>query len=148
MTTLASWRLWVFNAMTHRILDQSSLITQYMIICHLIRRKKSDPISFRFHIHFILGRPSKFSKQAALRRRLSKLMVNARASWCNSNGSKSKQHDSILMQNWNVILLNLISFLHLVAPAEIFCMVVTGNLHQSVGFPGASIWYTPQQDII
>ena len=47
-------------------------------------------------------------------------MVNARASWCNSTGSKSKQHDNVLMQNWNVILLNLISFLHLVAPAERF----------------------------
>ena len=42
------------------------------------------------------------------------------------------------MQNWNVMLLNLISFLHLVAPAERFCMVVTGTLRQSVGFPGAS----------
>ena len=33
--------------------------------------------------------------------------------------------------------LNLISFLHLVAPGERFCMVVTGTLRQSVGFPGA-----------
>ena len=47
-------------------------------------------------------------------------MVNMRASWCNSTGSKSKQHDNVLMQNWNMIQLNLISFLHLVAPAERF----------------------------
>ena len=47
-------------------------------------------------------------------------MVNARTSGCNSTGSKSKQHDNVLMQNWKVIQLNLISFLHLVAPAERF----------------------------
>ena len=71
--------------------------------------------------------------------RLSELLVKARASWCNSTGSKSKQHDNVLMRNWNVILLNLTSFLHLVAPAENCCTVVTGTLRQSVGFPGASI---------
>ena len=88
------------------------------------RRRKSNSISFRpsrrFRIHFTLGRPGKFSKQAAFWRRLSELMVNAHASWRNSTGSKSKQHDSVLMQNWNVILLNFISFLHLVAPTERF----------------------------
>ena len=63
-----------------------------------------------FRIHFTLGRPGKLSKQAAFWRRLPELMVNARASWCNSTGSKSKQHDHVLMQNWNVIQLNLISF--------------------------------------
>ena len=47
-------------------------------------------------------------------------MVITRASWCNSTGSKLKQHDNVLMQNWNVIQLNLISFLHLVAPTERF----------------------------
>ena len=73
-----------------------------------------------FRIHFTLGRPGKFSKQAAFWRRLSELMVNARTSWCNSTGSKSKQHDNVLIQNWNMIQLNLISFLHLVAPAERF----------------------------
>ena len=60
------------------------------------------------------------------------------------------------MQNWNVILLNLISFSHLVAPAERFLYgcywdptperrvpwgYVTGTLRQSVGFPGASYGY-------
>ena len=45
-------------------------------------------------------------------------MINAHAFWRNSTGSKSKQHDNVPMQNWNVILLNLISFLHLVAPTE------------------------------
>ena len=67
------------------------------------------------------------------------LMVNSRSSLCNSTGSNSKQHDNVLMQNWKVMLLNLISFLHLVTPAEKdFCMVVTGTLCQSVGFPGAN----------
>ena len=47
-------------------------------------------------------------------------MVNARASWCNSTGRKSQQHDNVLVQIWNVILLSLISFLHLVTPAERF----------------------------
>ena len=40
------------------------------------------------------------------------------------------------MQNWNVILLKLISFLDFVAPDD-FCMVVTGTLRPSVGFLGA-----------
>ena len=47
-------------------------------------------------------------------------MVNARTSWCDSTGSKSKRCDKILMQIWNVILLNFISFLDWVAPVEIF----------------------------
>ena len=67
-----------------------------------------------------MGRPGKFSKQAAFWRRLSELMVNARVSWCNSTGSKSKQLDNVLIQIWNLILLNLILFSHLVAPAERF----------------------------
>ena len=61
----------------------------------------------------------KLSKQAALWRRLSELVVIARAAGCDSPVSKSNKHDKILMQNWNVILLNLISFLDWVAPAEI-----------------------------
>ena len=47
------------------------------------RQRKSNSISFwpskRFRIHFTLGRPGKFSKQVAFWRRLSELMVNARA---------------------------------------------------------------------
>ena len=64
-------------------------------------------------------------------------MVNACASWCNSIANKSKQHDNVLMQNSNVILLNLISFLHLVAPAEIFLYGCYWD--PSVGFPRARI---------
>ena len=65
-------------------------------------------------------------------------MVNVRAFWCDSADSKSKKHDKILMQKWNVIQLNLISSLDWIAPAKIFCMVVTGTLPQSVGFPGVT----------
>ena len=74
-------------------------------------------------IHFTLGRSGKLSKQAALWRRLLELMVNAQAYWCDSTDSKSKKPDKILMQIWNVILLNLISFSCWVAPAERFLYV-------------------------
>ena len=48
-------------------------------------------------------------------------MANACAFWCNSITSKSKQHDNVLMQNWNVILLNLISFLPEASMAIGYC---------------------------
>ena len=74
-------------------------------------------------VHFTLGRSGKFSRQAALWRWLSEFMVNARAFWCDSTGSKSKKHDKILTQNYNVLPLNLIYFLVWVAPVEriLFC---------------------------
>ena len=43
----------------------------------------------RFRIHFTLGRSGKSSKQAAIWGWFSELMVNARASWCDSTGGKS-----------------------------------------------------------
>ena len=49
----------------------------------------------------------------------------------------------MLMQNWNVIVLNFISFFDRVALAERFCMVVNGTLRQSVGFPGAILELLP-----
>ena len=114
-----------FHLVFWLLLDDISSVNA--VVDDEVRRRKSNSISCRpsscFRIHFTLGRPGKFSKQATFSwfwRRLSELMVNARASWCNSNDSKSEQHDNVLMQNWNVILLNLISFLHLVAPPERF----------------------------
>ena len=59
-------------------------------------------------------------KEAAFWRWLSELMVKACASWCNSTGCKSKKPDKILMQNWNVILSNLVSFFDWVAPTKRF----------------------------
>ena len=95
--------------------------------------------TMKFRIHFTLGRSGKLSKQTALWRWLSELMVNARSSWCDLPGSKSKKHDKILMQNWNVILLNLIYLLDGGRyPSKDFCVVVIGTLRQSVAFPGAS----------
>ena len=77
-------------------------------------------------------------------------MVNACASWCNPIRSKSKQRDKVFKQNWNVMQLNLISFLTWSLQPKDFCMVVTGTLRQRVGFPGASIhshycvWFLPE----
>ena len=51
---------------------------------------------------------------------LSELMVNARASWCDSTGSKLEKDYKILTQNWNMIKLNLMSFLDWVVPVERF----------------------------
>ena len=68
---------------------------------------------------------------------LAELTVNARTSWCDSPGCKSKKHDKILMQNWNVILPNLIYFSDLVAPAERFFVQLLLGPNTSVGFSGA-----------
>ena len=66
------------------------------------------------------GCSRKFTGHMWIWRWLSELMVNARAFWCDSTGSKSKIHDKILTQNRNVILLNLIYFLVGVVPGERF----------------------------
>ena len=79
--------------------------------------------SLRFallYIHFTLGCSGEFSKQAALWRWLSELMVNMRTFWCDLTGSKLKKRDRILMQNCNVILLNLMYFSDWVAPGKRF----------------------------
>ena len=65
-------------------------------------------------------------------------LVNACTSWCNSTGRKSTLHDNVLMQNWNVIQLNLISFLHLVAPAERFLYGCYWDLTPERRVPGAT----------
>ena len=47
-------------------------------------------------------------------------MVNEHASWHNSTGGKSKKHDKMLTQNWNMIPINLMSFFDWVSPTEWF----------------------------
>ena len=134
-------KLQLLTALTYNVVLQRmrNIILHEKVVCAAIRcgivpmvqccslqfrRRKSDSIfiwpSSRFCIHFTLGCSGKFSKQATLWRWSLGLMVNVCAVWCGSPGSKSKKHDKILIRNWNVMQLNLISFLDWVAPAERF----------------------------